>query len=84
MVLDELMFPSHPHAGAWHEAAVKYMVNTLSSAADLRDTSMVDGRTVNQWVRGANLQPDFTGPRTGPGEHDQRRLTPFSLSLIHI
>jgi hypothetical protein len=40
------MFPSHPHAGAWHEAAVKYMMNTLSTGADLRDTSMVDGRAV--------------------------------------
>jgi hypothetical protein len=60
LVLGELMFPSHPHAGAWHEAAVKYMMNTLSTAADLRDTSLVDGRAVNQWVKGANLQPDFT------------------------
>ena len=24
------------------------------------DTSLVDGRAVNQWVKGANLQPDFT------------------------
>jgi hypothetical protein len=54
------MFPAHPHAAAWHEGAVKYMMNTLSTAEDLHDTSMVDGRAVNQWVRGANLQPDFT------------------------
>jgi hypothetical protein len=60
LVLGELMFPSHPHAAAWHETAVKYMMNTLSTADDLSDTGMVDGRPVNQWVRGANLQPDFT------------------------
>jgi hypothetical protein len=60
LVLGELMFPSHPHAGLWHEGAVKYMMNTLSTVDDLRDTSTADGRAVNRWVRGANLQPDFT------------------------
>jgi hypothetical protein len=60
LVLGELMFHAHPHAAAWHQGAVKYMMNTLSTADDLRNTSIVDGRAVNQWVRGANLQPDFT------------------------
>jgi hypothetical protein len=60
LVLGELMFPAHAHAGAWHETAVKYMMNTLSTEADVRDTSEVDGRAVNRWVKGANLQPDFT------------------------
>jgi hypothetical protein len=26
----------------------------------MHDTNLVDGRAVNEWVRGANLQPDFT------------------------
>lgn len=60
LVLGQLMFPSHPHAAAWREAALKYMMNTLCTEADLHDTSLVDGRPVNQWVGGANLQPDFT------------------------
>jgi hypothetical protein len=60
LVLGELMFPSNPHAAAWHETARKYMMNTLCTEADLHDTNLVDGRAVNQWVLGANLQPDFT------------------------
>jgi hypothetical protein len=60
LVLSEIMFPSHPHAAAWHEQALAYMMNTLSTAQDLQDTQLVDGRAVNQWVKGANLQPDFT------------------------
>ena len=60
LVLGELMFPTQPHAAAWHETAVKYMMNTLSTEADLHDTRLLDGRAVNQWVRGTNLQPDFT------------------------
>ncbi|WP_263367410.1 hypothetical protein [Edaphobacter bradus] len=60
LVLSELLFPIHPHAAAWHEAALEYMMNTLCTEADKRDTSLVDDRPVHEWVRGANLQPDFT------------------------
>jgi len=60
LVLGELMFSNNPHAAAWHEGALKYMMNTLCTAADMHDTNLVDGRPVNQWVGGANLQPDFT------------------------
>lgn len=60
LVLGELMFPAHPHAATWHEAAMKYMMNTLCTEADTHDTRVVDGRPVNEWIKGANLQPDFT------------------------
>ena len=60
LVLGELMFPNNAHAATWHEGALKYMMNTLCTEADLQDTNLVDGRAVNQWVGGANLQPDFT------------------------
>jgi hypothetical protein len=60
LVLGELMFPDNPRAAAWHETALKYMMNTLCTAADMDDTNLADGRPVNQWVGGANLQPDFT------------------------
>jgi len=60
LVAGELMFSSHPHAAAWHETALKYMMNTLCTANDLRDTNVVDGRAVNEWIRGANMHPDFT------------------------
>jgi hypothetical protein len=60
LVLSTLMFPSHPHALAWQETALKYMMNTLCTEADTRSTAVVDGRPVEQWVKAANLQPDFT------------------------
>src|SRR5262249_47009319 len=50
----------HPRAAAWRDSALKYMMNTLCIEADMRDTRLVDGRAVNERVRGANLQPDFT------------------------
>ena len=43
LALSELMFPTDPHARTWHEAAVKYMMNTLCTEADTHDTASVDG-----------------------------------------
>lgn len=60
LCLGELMFPSNPHAALWHKTALKYMMNTLCTAADTNDTSIVDGRAVKDWVLGANIQPDYT------------------------
>lgn len=60
LVLGELMFPDHPHAAAWHETALRYMMNTLCTESDTRDSSIIDGRAVDQWIKGPNLYPDFT------------------------
>ena len=60
LVNGALMFPSHPHASEWQQTACSYMMNTLCTEADARDSSLVDGRPVNEWIKGANLQPDFT------------------------
>lgn len=60
LCMGELIFPSNPHAALWHKTALKYMMNTLCTAADTNDTSVVDGRAVKDWVLGANLQPDYT------------------------
>jgi hypothetical protein len=60
LVLGELMFPTNPHAALWHQTALKYMMNTLCTAADSNSTDLVDGRAVKDWSLGANLYPDFT------------------------
>jgi hypothetical protein len=54
------MFPAHPHAAAWNEKAIEYMINTLSAPQDRQDATVVDGRPVREWFSGANLFPDFT------------------------
>jgi hypothetical protein len=54
------MFRSHPHAAAWDEKAIEYLMNTLSVPRDMKDKTPVDGRPINEWVSGVNLNPDFT------------------------
>ena len=51
---------AHPHAAAWQEKAIEYMINTLSVPQDAKDKTVVDGRPVAEWFAGANLHPDFT------------------------
>jgi hypothetical protein len=60
LVLGELMFPSDPRSKDWREGAVKYMMNTLCTAADTNDATIVDGKPVKDRVKGANIQSDFT------------------------
>lgn len=60
IVLAANMFASHPHAAAWDEKAIEYLMNTLSVPRDLNDKKLVDGRPIWEWVSGANLNPDFT------------------------
>ncbi|MCL6519262.1 MAG: hypothetical protein K6T99_05480 [Armatimonadetes bacterium] len=54
------MFARHPNASEWSKKAIEYMMNTLSVPRDLRDERLIDGRPVKEWVKGANLHPDFT------------------------
>ncbi len=54
------MFPNHPHAVAWNEKAIEYMMNTLSAPQDSQDTTTVDGRPAKDWFSAANVHPDFT------------------------
>jgi hypothetical protein len=60
LAVADSMFPAHPHAAAWHNKAIEYMINTLSVPADSLDKTLVDGRPVSQWFVGENLNPDFT------------------------
>ena len=55
-----VMFPGHPHADAWRNACRRWLMNCLTVAADQNDTSIVDGRPVNEWVTTENVHPDFT------------------------
>lgn len=54
------MFPDNPHAAAWQEKAIEYMMNTLSAPQDQDDKTLIDGRPVSEWYVGANVHPDFT------------------------
>ena len=53
------MMPDHPNAASWREKSLQWMMNTISAPQDTRDTSVVDGRPVKDWVTAVNTHPDF-------------------------
>jgi len=55
-----VMSPKHPHARQWREACSRWMMNSLSVAADKKDDTIVDGKPVRLWVTTENVHPDFT------------------------
>jgi hypothetical protein len=54
------MFPDHPNAAAWEEAAKKHAMNASSVPKDRMDTTIVDGKPVKDWVTTTNLKSDWT------------------------
>lgn len=53
------MLPDHPNAARWREKSIEWMMNTISAPQDVRNTTVVDGRPVNEWVSAVNTHPDF-------------------------
>ena len=54
------MFPKQPNAPKWEQKSIEYMMNTVSVRRDLKDTTVVDGRPVKDWMSVPNYYPDFT------------------------
>jgi len=54
------MFREHPNAPRWERKSIEYMMNVVSVPRDAKDTTIVDGRPVKDWVSTVNYHPDFT------------------------
>ena len=60
IALAAAMFPNHPRAAAWREAATRWALSCFIREADLAENPTVDGRTLKEWGLGANLYDDYT------------------------
>ena len=55
------MIPTHPNRDKWDKAAKKFMYNSYSVAADLKDTTIGDNdKMIKEWVSTINAHPDYT------------------------
>ncbi|MBE7465847.1 MAG: hypothetical protein HS116_20425 [Planctomycetes bacterium] len=55
-----LMYPDEPHAAAWREKAHEWLLNGISVPADAADETLVAGKPLKEWHRGANFFPHFS------------------------
>jgi hypothetical protein len=60
LAMGAIMFNAHPRAPHWENMARCWMINVRTVPADRSDTTFIDGNKVSEWVRTANLHPDFT------------------------
>ena len=55
------LFPDHPRAAAWRDAAKKYAMAAVARKADLQDTTLVDGKPASEWFDGKwNIFDDYS------------------------
>jgi hypothetical protein len=72
-----LMFPDHPRAAAWREAAIRWIASSFARPADLARTDVVDGRPLREWLAGANLHDDFS-------LENHRRVHPDYMACTYL
>ena len=60
------LYPKHEKAAGWRAALDTLCFNTLSVAADMNNTTVVDGKPINKWTGGPSIHPDFTIENHGP------------------
>src|SRR5688572_27627884 len=75
--LAAVMFPGHPNASAWEQAAIRTAYNSSSTAADESDMSITDGRPLSEWMASVNLHPDLTLENHG-------FFNPIYQQVVHI
>ncbi|WP_264822483.1 hypothetical protein [Halocatena marina] len=73
------MFPDHEQSDAWREAALQHMMNSLSTAVDAKDDTVVDGRAVSEWIESHNIHPDYTLENHGFFHPDYASVAPMYL-----
>lgn len=54
------MFPDHANAPAWRAKLSEFCMNTLSTASDKQDSTVVDGKPVKDWMTTVNIHDDYT------------------------
>lgn len=60
MYLAAEMLPKHPHAKKWLYKAAEYLIAATSLPSDLKNTRIIHGRAVSDWINGYNVEePGF-------------------------
>jgi putative cell wall-binding protein len=58
--LSVAMMPNHPNAAKWQRRNEDLLIADTATQADLSSSENINGRQLNQWLQGWNVQPDGT------------------------
>jgi len=77
------LYPEHPNAEGWLKQAKDFFMNSLSVEADATDSTVVDGRRVQDWVYTVNVHSDFTIENHGGYQFDYCVVPLHSLAWAY-
>ena len=78
-----VLYPEDWNAERWLKKAKEFFMNSLSVAADAKDSTIVDGRRVRDWVYTVNVHPDFTIENHGGYQFDYCVVPLHSLAWAY-
>lgn len=72
-------FPAHPHNRRWRDEAVRWILSSFSTSADMKSDTMVDRRPLRVWLAGLgpNIHDDFT-------LENHRRVHPDYMACTYL
>jgi hypothetical protein len=52
------MMPAHPNWLPWMNRNLEYMLSAFARPADVSSSTVINGRTLEAWLNGSNIEPD--------------------------
>jgi hypothetical protein len=58
LMLAVAMMPNHPHAKQWKQVCSELIVSAFAMKSDLHNNKIIDGKPIQEWLRGYNMRDD--------------------------
>ncbi len=78
------MMPNHPNVMKWKEKCSELMVSAYATQSDLKNTSVVDGKPVKDWLQGFNASEDGSVVNHGFMHPDYMRCITLNLRAFVV
>ncbi len=75
--------PGHPRAAQWLERAHLFWLNGISIPADASDSTLIEGRPLRDWHRGANFFPHYALDHHGYMNVGYMVICLSNIAMIH-
>jgi hypothetical protein len=79
-----LLYPDHPHAADWQEQAHRFLINSVSVAADATDATVLAGKPVRERHAGANFFPHYALDHHGYLNVGYMAICHSNAALLHF
>lgn len=79
-----VMFPNHPNWRVWQAELCRFSLAAWARPSDLTNNTVVNGRTVAQWIAGSNVNQDGTVDNHARPASDYATCTYQNLNIVPL